>query len=160
MSTLSLDFRQPRALLWLAAFLVLVFGVGGLIGVNTAPDAWYAALNKPPFNPPNWVFAPVWSVLYVLIAVAGARSFLRDRTGPAMGLWVAQMLINWAWSPTWFTFHLLWPAFLVALAMLAAIVGFIAVSWNRDRVSSWLFVPYAAWVAFASLLSGSVAWLN
>ncbi len=82
MSTLTVsELKTPRALLLLAAFILVVFAVGALIGVSTAPGEWYASLNKPPFNPPNWLFGPVWSTLYVLIAIAGWRTFMDDRAG-------------------------------------------------------------------------------
>jgi tryptophan-rich sensory protein len=77
-----------------------------------------------------------------------------------MALWVGQMLLNWLWSPVFFALHWLWPAMLVILLMLAAILAFIAVSWRTDRISAWMFVPYAAWVAFASVLNLSIAVLN
>jgi tryptophan-rich sensory protein len=70
------------------------------------------------------------------------------------------MVLNWAWSPTWFTLHLLWPAFAIIAAILMLIVAFIAVTWRSDRVSALLFVPYALWVAFASTLNLSIAILN
>lgn len=160
MSTATLTSNSPRNWLILAGFLALVIGVGSVIGISTAPGEWYAGLDKPPFNPPNWIFAPVWFVLYVLIAIAGWRTFLRAPSGAAMKLWAGQMVLNWLWSPVFFTLHWLWPAMVVILAMLAAILAFIAVNWKQDRVSSWLFVPYAAWVSFASLLNLSVAVLN
>ncbi|WP_421760401.1 TspO/MBR family protein [Devosia sp.] len=161
MSTIaSPDYRSPRALFLLAAFVIVVFAVGGLIGVSSAPGEWYATLNKPPFNPPNWVFGPVWSVLYIMIAVAGWRTYMVEPRGHAMLIWVGQMVLNWLWSPTWFTLHLLWPAFVVIAAILALIVLFIANRWYRDRVSALLFVPYAAWVGFANLLNLSIAILN
>ena len=160
MNTLALDYRSPRTWAIVAAFIVLVVAVGGLIGVNSLPGEWYQALAKPPFNPPNWVFGPVWFTLYVLIAIAGARTFLRSATSGSMLLWVLQMVLNWAWSPTWFTLHLLWPAFAIIIAILALIVAFILSSWRSDRVSAWLFVPYALWVAFASSLNLSIALLN
>lgn len=160
MSTLAHDWRTPRSLVVLAIFLAVVIGVGAVIGISTAPGEWYASLNKPPFNPPNSVFGPVWFTLYVLIAIAGWRTFLREPGGTAMKLWYAQMALNWIWSPTWFTLHWLWPAFVVIAAILVTIIAFIARSWREDRVSAWLFVPYAAWVAFASLLNLSIAILN
>jgi tryptophan-rich sensory protein len=144
----------------LAAFIVVVVGVGGLIGTQSIPGTWYEGLQKPPFNPPNWIFGPVWFTLYVMIAVAGWRTWMRYRTGTAMKLWFAQMLLNWAWSPIWFIGQMLWPAFAVIIALLALIVGFIAISWRSDRVAAWLFLPYAAWVAFASTLNVSIAVLN
>jgi tryptophan-rich sensory protein len=161
MSTLAVsDYKNPRSLITLGVFLAVVIGVGALIGVSTAPGVWYEQLAKPPFNPPNWLFGPVWSVLYVLIAIAGWRTFLSEPKGLGMKLWVGQMLMNWAWSPTWFTLHLLWPAFAIISGLLALIVLFIANRWTRDRVSALLFVPYAAWVGFAALLNLSIAILN
>jgi benzodiazapine receptor len=161
MNTLSLSrLKSPRSLLVLAAFLVVVLGVGALIGTATAPGAWYAALEKPPFNPPNSVFGPVWTVLYVLIAIAGWRTFMAEPTGTGMKLWVGQMLLNWAWSPIWFGLNQTWLAFVVIVAILALIVAFIAERWNRDRLSALLFLPYAAWVGFASILNLSIALLN
>lgn len=161
MSTLTIsDLKTPRALLLLAVFLAVVIGVGALIGISTAPGEWYANLDKPPFNPPNWLFGPVWFALYVLIAIAGWRTFLAEPNGLAMKLWYGQMVLNWLWSPIWFSLHLLWPAFIVIIAIFALILAFIQNRWRRDRVSAWLFVPYAAWVGFASLLNLAIATLN
>ena len=154
------DWRNPRSLALLAGFLILVMGVGGLIGTMTAPGEWYDALDKPPFNPPNWLFGPVWTILYVFIAIAGWRTFRRDWRSPAMLVWVAQMVVNWTWSPVFFSLQALWPAAAIIVAILALILTFIALSWRKDRVSALLFVPYAAWVGFATLLNISIAWLN
>ena len=137
-----------------------MLGGGLLIGYATLPGAWYASLIKPPFNPPNWVFAPAWTILYVLIAVAGWRIWLREPAGAAMKIWVVQLVLNFGWSPTFFGAKLMGPALVVILALLASIVLFIATVWNRDRLSGWLFVPYAAWVAFATLLNASLLLLN
>ena len=137
-----------------------MLGGGLLIGYATLPGAWYASLIKPPFNPPSWVFAPAWTILYVLIAVAGWRTWLREPAGAAMKIWGAQLVLNFAWSPTFFGAKLMGPALVVILALLASIVLFIATVWNRDRLSGWLFVPYAAWVAFATLLNASLLLLN
>ncbi len=150
----------PKSIGLLVLFLAVVIGVGGLIGVNTAPGEWYAGLTKPPFNPPNWLFGPVWGILYIFIAIAGWRTFMTNPTGTGMKLWGGQMLLNWIWSPTWFTLHLLWPAFIVISAILALILLYIANRWNEDRISALLFVPYAAWVGFASVLNLSIAILN
>jgi len=161
MSTLTFsDLKSPRALVLLGIFLVVVIGVGSVLGILTAPGEWYANLDKPPFNPPSWVFGPVWFALYVLIAIAGWRTFLAEPGSAGMKLWYAQMALNWLWSPVFFALHGLWPAFIVIIAMWAAIVAFIVSRWNRDRLSAWLFVPYLAWVSFASVLNLSIAILN
>src|ERR1700733_11694744 len=146
-------------LLVLAAFLVLVIGGGLLIGFATRPGAWYAELAKPPFNPPNWIFAPVWTLLYLLIAIAGARSFAGG-LDTAFALWVAQLLLNFAWSPVFFRLHRPGAALAIVAALLAVLLAFIVQSWHADNVSALLFVPYACWVAFATLLNASIVNLN
>ena len=161
MSTLTFpDLKSPRAIVLLVLFLAAVIGFGAVIGIATAPGAWYATLEKPPFTPPNWLFGPVWFALYVLIAIAGWRTFLADAGGTGMKLWAGQMVLNWLWSPIWFGLQLAWPAFAVILAILGFIVAFIFERWNRDRLSAVMFVPYAAWVGFASLLNLTIALLN
>jgi benzodiazapine receptor len=77
-----------------------------------------------------------------------------------MFVWAGQMVLNWAWSPVWFSAHLLWPAFAIIATILVLILAFIAVTWRTDRPSALMFVPYAAWVAFASTLNLSIALLN
>ena len=144
----------------LLPFLLLVVGGGLLIGFFTAPGPWYEALAKPSFNPPNWLFGPVWTVLYVLIAIAGWRVWRIGSSGTAMKLWWLQLALNFLWSPVFFGLQQIGLALVVILALLATILAFIAAAWNLDRVSAWLFVPYAAWVAFASLLNASILFLN
>lgn len=144
----------------LILFIVGVLGAGMLIGAVSAPDGWYASLAKPSFNPPNWVFAPAWTILYVLVAIAGWRIWRLPERGAAMGAWVAQMAFNFAWSPAFFALHQIGLALAVALLMLASILAFIVAAWPRDRVAALLFVPYAAWVALASLLNAAIWRLN
>lgn len=161
MSLASLeDYKTPRPWLILAVFLVVVIGVGALIGTQSVPGAWYEGLAKPPFNPPNWIFGPVWFTLYAMIAVAGWRIWMIDAKSPAMKIWFAQMALNWVWSPIWFIGQMLWPAFAVILAILALIVAFIVTARKLDTAAAWLFVPCLAWVGFASLLNLSIAILN
>lgn len=154
------SLTRPGHILALVLFLGAVFGGGSAIGVATLPGEWYAGLTKPPFNPPNWIFGPVWSVLYIAIALAGWRSWQRDRGGQAMKAWFAQMLANFAWSPLFFAAQRIDLAFGVILLVLASILAFIILSWQRDRLSALLFMPYAAWVSFASVLNGSILVLN
>jgi len=144
----------------LILFLALVMGGSFLIGGVTAPGDWYAALNKPPFGPPDWIFAPVWTTLYFMIAIAGWRVWRRRRNSAPMKVWWTQLVLNFAWSPIFFLAHRIGIALAVIVLLLAAIVGFIVTVWRLDRAASLLFAPYAAWVAFASLLNATLWLLN
>jgi translocator protein len=144
----------------LLLFVALTLGGGLLIGYLNVPGEWYAALQKPPFNPPSWVFSPAWTALYVLIGIAGWRVWRANRSSAAMKLWWVQIALNFAWSPVFFSLHQVGMALAIILALLAVILGFIVTAWRTDRMAAWLFVPYAAWVAFASLLNGSILLLN
>ena len=144
----------------LILFVGLVLGVGLAIGGLTVTGPWYDSLAKPGFSPPPWVFGPAWTVLYVLIGVAGWRSWERDWGGRAMKLWGLQMALNYLWTPVYFGAHQIGAALVVILALLAAILAFIAATWRPDRVSAGLFLPYAAWVTFATALNASIWALN
>jgi len=145
----------------LVLFVVLVVGIGWVIGATNLPGGWYAALSKPSFNPPNWIFAPTWTVLYVLIAVAGWRTYLQgETTALPMQLWLAQMVLNFLWSPFFFGLHCITIALAIIFGLLAVVCGFIWVQWRENRPAALLFVPYAVWVAFASLLNYAIYRLN
>lgn len=143
----------------LGLFILIVLGMGIFLGIWFGPGEWYATLEKPSFNPPNWVFGPAWTVLYVLIAIAGWRTWLLEGfSGKSMKIWYGQMLLNWLWTPIFFGAQAMAFAFLVILCLLFVIVSFIGVS--RDLVAKLCFIPYALWVAFASLLNGTLLLLN
>jgi tryptophan-rich sensory protein len=144
----------------LAAFVLLVTGTGFLIGWLNIPGAWYATLNKPPFNPPDWVFAPVWTALFVLIGVAGFRTFSRQPRGTEMILWTLQMALNFTWSPIFFSLHRIDFALAVILALFFTILAFVWRQWRVDQTAALLFIPYAAWVGFAAVLNASLFLLN
>lgn len=141
-------------------FVVVVVAIGALIGVNNVPGEWYQSLQKPFFNPPNWIFGPVWTTLYVLIGIAGARTWIRKRMGTRMRLWFTQMVLNFLWSPIFFGMQSPAGALVIIVPMLICILAFIALTYRRDRISMWLFVPYALWVAFATVLNASIGILN
>ena len=149
-----------KGYLVLAGFLLVTVGGGLAIGFVTRPGAWYAGLVKPSFNPPNWIFGPAWTVLYVLIAVAGWRVFERVPGSAAMAVWAVALALNFLWSPVFFGAQRPAAALAVVAMLLAAIVVFIALAWHIDTSAALLFVPYAAWVAFATLLNAAVVRLN
>lgn len=128
--------RTPRGLISAVAFVAIIMAISLGIGYLTAPGEWYENLNKPAFNPPSWVFGPVWTVLYVMIAIAGWRIWRTAPKSAAMPLWVAQMILNWLWSPAFFGAEAPALALAIILAMLVSIALFIAQAWRHDRWSA------------------------
>lgn len=149
----------------MGAFLVLCLGLGALGGVATAQSVgtWYQGLAKPPFNPPDWVFAPVWTTLYVLIAVAAWRVWRRRGLSGArieFGVYAAQLALNLGWSFVFFGQRMIGAALVEIALLLAAIAVNGVLFWRLDRPAGWLLAPYAAWVAFAGVLNFALWKLN
>jgi translocator protein len=144
----------------LLLFLIVTTGGGLLIGFLTRPDEWYAKLAKPAFTPPNGIFAPVWTSLYIMIAIAGWRTFAHDPLGPAMIVWTIALVLNFGWSPIFFRLKQPLVAFFVIVTLLVMIIAFIRLTWPQDAVAALLFVPYAAWTLFAALLNAVICHLN
>ena len=156
---------RQRDIAGLLVFLVICFGVSIAGGAVTASSVgtWYQTLQKPPFNPPDWLFAPVWTVLYVMMAVAGWRVWrthgLRGARA-AMALFGIQLALNLAWSFVFFGYRLIGAALIEIVVLLVAIVLTTILLWRRDRVAGVLFIPYAGWVAFATALNFALWQLN
>lgn len=142
------------------AFILVVSGLGAAIGLLNIPGEWFASLNKPAFNPPGWLFGPVWTVLYVMIAIAGARTAIAAPGSTAMRFWIIQMALNFLWSPAFFGLQSPALGLVVILPLFASIIAFILSSWKADRAAALLFLPYLAWVGFATLLNASIWALN
>lgn len=142
----------------LIPFLLLT-AAAAWFGAQFEPGAWHAALAKPAWNPPNAVFAPVWTVLYILIAIAGWRVWL-DRAHPnariALALWFTQLALNAAWSWLFFGLHRISWALVDIIALATEIAAFIVLTWRSQRMAALLFVPYFAWVAFAAALNAAI----
>lgn len=143
-----------------AAFIAVMFAIGFTASAWSVPGEWYASLEKPWFNPPNWIFGPVWTVLYVLIGIAGAIGWNSAARGPLTTVWVVQLLLNGAWSLSFFAMQQPGLALAVVLALLAAIIVFAALARRPARLAAILFLPYAAWVSFASVLNAAIVYLN
>lgn len=141
-------------------FIALTLAIGMVVGILNPPGEWYAELNKPFFSPPNWIFAPVWTALYVTIGFVGWRVWTYRRNSSSMPLWFTQMVLNFIWSPVFFGLHL--PALALVIIVMTAltILAFIINSWTRDKVSALLFLPYLLWVSFATLLNAAIVILN
>ncbi|MGA2066812.1 MAG: TspO/MBR family protein [Thermoguttaceae bacterium] len=151
--------------LGLAVFLVLCFAAAGIGGAVTTPkiDTWYATLVKPSWNPPNWIFGPVWSALYVCMAVAGWLVWRQDGLAGAkmaLTLFAAQLAVNVLWSCIFFGLERPGLACVEVLLLCLAIAATMLTFWRRARIAGILFVPYSAWVSFASVLNFTIWRLN
>ena len=143
---------------------VVVTSVLGQIATypNLAP--WYAGLAKPAFNPPNWVFAPVWTTLYLLMAFALWRvlrvSEPADERRWAVVLFFGQLFLNAAWSWMFFGAHNTALGLVNIIPQLFVVLATVIAFWRLDRIAGFCLAPLAAWVAFAPLLNASIWWLN
>ena len=144
-------------------FFVLTATAASLGAIFT-PGPWYAALAKPALTPPNWVFPLVWTVLYVMIALAGWllwRGRERDRLGHvAVTIWGLQLGLNAAWSWLFFGLHLIGIALTEIFLLLAAVLATIVLARRTSPTAGWLLVPYLAWAGFAAWLNYAIWRLN
>lgn len=164
-STTDKQGRKRRELLGLVGFLAACFAVSAIGGVVTATSvgSWYQELEKPAFNPPDWVFAPVWTTLYILMAIAGWRVWRCAHSAArttALIVFAGQLSLNLAWSILFFGLQSIGGALLEIILLLAAIVVTIALFWRIDRPAAVLLLPYLLWVSYAALLNGSLWLLN
>jgi tryptophan-rich sensory protein len=158
--------KPPRRWLILVLLLMLTLGIGFLGSLVTLPQipTWYATLNKPSFTPPNGLFGPVWTLLYVMMAVAAWRVWVRAASGTARRLaltaFSVQLALNAVWSPVFFGLRA--PAFglVIILCLLVALAATLVLFWRVDRIAGLLLVPYLAWIAFATALNGAIVVLN
>lgn len=140
--------------------------VGFLAGFATQSSVatWYTTLNKPSFNPPNWVFGPVWTVLYILMGIAAgmvwARGVYHKWVKTALYHFGFQLMFNALWSIVFFGFKQPFWALMVILTLLILLT--LTIKWFRviSRTAAWLLVPYLLWVCFASVLNYSIWTLN
>lgn len=140
----------------------LAFGAAAF-GAQFGTGEWYANLTKPPFNPPNWIFGPVWTLLYTAMAVAAWLVWCRRATHAValpLALYALQLLLNAVWSWLFFGLHQMGLAFPDILLLDAVVLATLVLFWRIHRVAGALFVPYLAWISFASLLNFSLWWLN
>ncbi len=133
------------------------------LGAWTLPGEWYAALRKPSWHPPSWIFGPVWTTLYLMMATAAWLVWRRGGWAGqrrALTLYLVQLALNAAWTPLFFGLKMPGFAFAEIVLLLAAIVATAFVFWRVSLAAALLFVPYIAWVAFASFLNFTLWRLN
>jgi len=140
--------------------------VGGLSGFATARgvQVWYPTLVKPSFNPPSWVFGPVWTVLYVMMGISAflvwQKGWNHRAVRAALILFTIQLVLNGLWSVLFFGVQSPGLAFLEILILWAFIAGTTVQFWRVDPLAGTLLLPYAAWVSFAAVLNGAIWMLN
>ncbi len=146
--------------------LLIPIAIGSISAIFTvkAIPGWYAQLNKPWFNPPNWIFSPVWTTLYILMGIAlwlvwkaDAANKLKQTALVVFGL---QLALNFFWSLIFFREHQLGWAFVEIIALWLLILLTIISFAKINKTAAWLLVPYICWVSFASILNYSVWQLN
>ena len=159
------DLGTGRDLLALALFVGICLAIGGLGGAVTASSVteWYPTLNKPSFNPPNWVFGPVWTTLYVMMGIAAWRVWRaveRDTARGPLAVFALQLAVNLGWSIAFFGLRDPGVA-VVVIVVLDLLVLATALMFRRiDGLAALLLVPYLAWIAFATILNVAVWRLN
>jgi len=146
--------------------------LAGILGsFFTIPNipTWYQTLNKPFFQPPSWVFAPVWTTLFVLMGVASwlvwrkyttAKSSEKQEIKKAIFVYAGQLILNIAWSMIFFGWQQPWLAFIEIMILWLAILWTILLFYRLNRYAAWLMFPYLGWVSFASVLTYAIAQLN
>lgn len=159
--TTSLTTRRTPSWLGLAPFLAAVTAVavvGGLAAGSAGQT--YRALELPPFAPPSWLFGPVWSVLYLMIAIAGWLVWRERGWDRSLTLWVVQLVLNALWTPLFFAADLYVAALVDTVALLVAVTATILQFRRTSELAAWLLVPYLAWVGFATALTVGIVVLN
>ncbi|QLC21004.1 tryptophan-rich sensory protein [Parasphingopyxis sp. CP4] len=150
---------------WALVLVPLIVLIGSLAGAlsGSGDTSWYAALEKPSFQPPPYLFGIVWPILYALMAFALVNVIQARGSrwrGIAIGLFVAQLLVNLLWSPIFFGMHQVSFAFFWILLMIGLAVATTVVFARVRRVAAWLMLPYLAWISFAAVLNFEIDRLN
>jgi len=155
---------MPKSLKLIIAIL-LPMVVGGLSGFLTANaiGTWYTTLNQPSFNPPNWVFGPVWTTLYLIMGISLYRIWrlpVSEERNKAIGIFALQMTLNFFWSLIFFKWHLIGLALVEIILMWLMIAAMIHHFRKLDAAAGYMNIPYLLWVSFASVLNGAYFILN
>jgi benzodiazapine receptor len=158
----------PTRAPWLDALIAAtpVFLAGGLGNLATIPNipTWYASLNRPPLTPPNWVFGPVWTILYAMMGYALYRILRLDPATPGRGralvAFMAQLTLNAAWSFAFFGANSPSLGLMTIVPLLTLIVATILIFRPLDSISARCLMPYAGWVCFATYLNAGFWWFN
>jgi len=157
---MSVPSSSNRNALALCGFLFVTFCAPALSAFFGMPGAWYAALNKPSWNPPSWLFGPAWTLLYTLMAIAAWLVWKRVGFSRPIVLYFVQLALNAAWTPLFFGAHAMGWALVEIVALWIAILMTLLSFRRVNTTAGWLFVPYLAWVTFATALNYTLWKLN
>jgi len=155
-----------KKFLVLIAFLFICFftaWMGAQVSPGIAPAEWYDQLNKPDWNPPGWLFGPVWTFLYTAMAFAAWRIWMKLGFSDGkleLGFFAVQLFLNGLWSQLFFGMQNPGLAFAEIILLLAAIIYTTFLFFRVDKIAGWLMVPYILWVAFATVLNGTIWVMN
>ena len=145
--------------------ILLPLSLGAIAGMFTSQSVpeWYATLNRPSFNPPNWIFGPVWTTLYILMGISffliwkQEVSKVRNR---AILIFLLQLLLNFAWSFIFFYFNMIGHALVEIILLWISIVMMLVVFYKIKPIALYINIPYLLWVTFATVLNASYYFLN
>ena len=156
--------KMMKKILLLAGCILLTLAVGGVSGYFTVAEiaGWYSTLHKPSFNPPNYVFGPVWTCLYLLMGISFylvLTSHAAPRRQALVFFWV-QLIFNFFWSLIFFNMHRVGLALVDIVLMWLAILGMIITFYKINKVAALMQLPYLAWVSFATCLNAAIWVLN
>ena len=143
----------------LFAIFLAACGAAATTGSMFMPGAWYRALSKPSWTPPDWVFPVAWTVLYLSSAVAAARVAPMEGAAYGMAFWAMQIAFNTLWTPVFFGLRRIRAAFFIMLGLWIAVAGTLLAFFQLDWIAGALFVPYLIWVSIAGALNASV-WMR
>ncbi len=157
--------RSESRWIWLPAFVGLCLLVAAVAALSTASSVttWYPTLKKPAWNPPNAVFGPVWTTLYIMIGIAGWLVWRGDpgeARKRALRWWIVQLVLNFLWTPLFFGLQIPGVAAIEIVLLWVAIVAFVRAAWKISIPAAVLFLPYWMWVTFATMLNFAIWWLN
>jgi len=147
------------------AFFIAISLLAGVVGsafMGTSIETWYPTLVHPSFTPPNWVFGPVWTLLYILMGIAAYLVSRTKKLGVTFVLWLyfAHLIVNAFWSIVFFTLHEILLSVFVILLLLGLIILLAALFYRYSRFAAYLMVPYILWVSYAAALSIGFLVLN
>jgi tryptophan-rich sensory protein len=143
--------------------LLLITFIAPMIGsyaTATFKEPWYSEIILPSFNPPSWVFAPVWTALYILMSVAAWRIWIKFNDHKILNIYFYHLLFNATWSVVFFGFHQIELALINLIIILVFIIVLMKIFFNKDRLSFFIMTPYLLWSSYALLLNTAIVILN